>query len=327
MHPFNYTLPANKEQAIKAVAGKGDSTFIAGGTTLVDLMKLGVMTPGTLVDINELGMNKVEKRGDSVFIGALSINSDVAFNKTITHDFPVLSQALLSGASPQLRNMATVGGNIMQRTRCYYFRDPAYACNKKAPGSGCPAAEGQNRIHAILGGSEQCVATHGSDMCVALVALDAIVHVLGPKGSRKIPMADFHVLPGNHPEIETVLEPGELILEIELPAREFARRSHYLKVRDRASYAFALSSVAAALHVQGGVIESARLALGGVATKPWRCYDAEKVLVGKRPDEQAFKLAAQAALSGAKPLKHNGFKIELTKRTIVRALKTVGELS
>ncbi len=235
-------------------------------------------------------------------------------------NFPVLSEALLSGASPQLRNMATTGGNLMQRTRCYYFRDPVYACNKRQPGSGCAALEGFNRIHAVLGGSGQCIATHPSDMAVALVALDAVVHIRGPRGQRSVNVAEFHVLPGNDPHIETVLQPGELITHVTVPASSFALRSSYVKLRDRASYEFALASAAAALDLEGNQIRSARLALGGVATKPWRSLEGEKVLAGAAAHEKTFEAAADAALRDAVPHKHNAYKIELAKRAIIRAL-------
>lgn len=327
MHPFSYAKATDEKSAVAAVVPSSEAAFFAGGTSLVDLMKLGVEKPNQLVDINSLPLAKIEAQGDGVRIGAMVRNSDLARDRMIGSRYPVLSQALLSGASPQLRNMATVGGNLMQRTRCYYFRDTATPCNKREPGSGCAAIDGYNRIHAILGGSKNCIATHPSDMCVALVALDAIVQTRGPKGERSIPIADFHLLPGDHPERETVLEHGELIVAVDLPASPFAARSHYLKVRDRASYAFALASVAAALDIQDGAIRAARIALGGVGTKPWRAYDAEKALVGKSPSEATYKAAADAALQGAEPHKYNGFKVELTKRTVIRALATVGGMA
>lgn len=324
MHPFSYSQATDEKAAVAALIPEAQAAFLAGGTSLIDLIKLGVQQPNQLVDINSLPLAKIETRGDGVRIGALVSNSDLAHNQMIRDRYPVLSQALLSGASPQLRNMATVGGNLMQRTRCYYFRDPATPCNKREPGSGCPAIDGYNRIHAILGGSKNCIATHPSDMCVALVALDAIVQIRSSKGERSIPITDFYLLPGDHPERETVLEPGDLIVAVDLPASPLAGRSHYLKVRDRASYAFALASVAVALDIQGGTIQSARLALGGVGTKPWRANEAEKVLVGKSPSEATYKAAADAAVQGAEPHKYNGFKVELTKRTVIRALTAVG---
>jgi len=324
MHPFSYIRTTDERAAIGEVAAAPDANFIAGGSTLIDLMKLNVMQPTRLIDINALPLTKIETVADgSVRIGAMVRNSDMAYDETIRTRYPVLSEALLSGASAQLRNVATLGGNIMQRTRCYYFRDTAMPCNKREPGSGCSAMEGINRIHAILGASSRCIASHPSDMCVALIALDAVVHVRGPRGERTIPFADFHVLPGDHPEVETVLEHGELITAVTLPPLPFATRSHYLKVRDRASYAFALVSVAAALDVQQGTIRNARLALGGVGTKPWRAADAERALLGKRAGEAAYRAAAEIALRSAKPHKHNAFKVELAKRSLVRALTTV----
>lgn len=327
MRQFSYKQAADEKAAVAAVLPEAQAAYLAGGTTLIDLMKLNVQTPATLVDITPLPLAKIEIHDSGVRIGAMVSNSDVAHDPIIRQRYPVLSEALLSGASPQLRNMATVGGNLMQRTRCYYFRDTSMACNKREPGSGCPAIEGYNRIHAVLGGSPHCIATHPSDMCVALVALDAVVRTRGPRGERSIPLADFHLLPGEHPERETVLEHGELITAVELPSSPFAARSHYLKVRDRASYAFALTSAAVALEVRDGVINSARVALGGVATKPWRATDAEKALVGKSPNEATYKAAADAAVRGAKQYKHNAFKVEMAKRTVVRALSTVGGMA
>lgn len=327
MHPFSYTQATDEQGAVNTALPSSQAAFLAGGTSLIDLMQLEVQNPNQLIDINSLPLTKIEVRGEGVRIGALVRNSDLAHDRIIRDRYPVLSQALLSGASPQLRNMATVGGNLLQRTRCYYFRDPATPCNKREPGSGCPAIEGYNRIHAILGGSNNCIATHPSDMCVALAALDAIVQTRGPKGERSIPIADFYLLPGDHPERETVLEQGELVVAVDLPASPFAARSHYLKVRDRASYAFALTSVAAALDIQDGAIRAARIALGGVGTKPWRVYEAEKALVGKPASAATYQLAADAAIQGAKPQKYNGFKVELTKRTVIRALTTVGDIA
>jgi xanthine dehydrogenase YagS FAD-binding subunit len=326
MRAFAYTRAEDEGAALRA-AEHAEAAYLAGGTTLLDLMKLEVMAPGRLVDVNALPLNAVEVRADGVRIGALATNTDVAYHEVIRARYPVLSEALLAGASPQLRNMATVGGNLMQRTRCPYFRDPPAPCNKRAPGSGCSAVEGYSRAHAVLGGSGACVATHASDMCVALAALDAVVHTRGARGERSIPFTDFHLLPGDHPERETVLEHGELITAVTLPASPLAAHSRYLKVRDRASYAFALASVAAALDVQGGIIVAARVALGGVATKPWRAFDAEKALVGKAPGDVAFRAAAEIALRGAAPLRDNAFKVELAKRVIVRALASVGEAS
>jgi xanthine dehydrogenase YagS FAD-binding subunit len=254
-------------------------------------------------------------------IGALATNTDVAYHPQITARFPALSEALLSGASPQLRNMATVGGNLLQRTRCPYFRDGTSPCNKRAPGSGCAALDGYTRSHAVLGTSARCIATHPSDMCVALVALDAVVHTRGPSGNRAIPIAELHTLPGDHPEIESVLAPGELVTHVELPATPLAARSRYTKVRDRASFSFALASAAVALEVQGGTIRDARIALGGLATRPWRAVDAERWLIGKRAALDSFRRAAAMALDGATPRDDNAFKVELGRRTVLRALQ------
>jgi xanthine dehydrogenase YagS FAD-binding subunit len=324
MHPFSYVRATDERSAIGEVSAAPASTFVAGGSTLLDLMKLNVMQPTRLIDINALPLTRIESLTDgSVRIGAMVRNSDMAYDDTIRTRYPMLSEALLSGASAQLRNMATLGGNIMQRTRCYYFRDTAMPCNKREPGSGCAAMEGINRIHAVLGTSSKCIAAHPSDMCVALTALDAVIHVQGPRGERSIPFQEFHLLPGDHPDRETVLEHGELITSVTLPPTPFATRSHYLKVRDRASYAFALVSVAAALDVQAGTIRNARLALGGVGTKPWRAVEAEKALEGKHAGEAAYRAAADIAVRGAKTHKHNAFKVELAKRSIVRALATV----
>src|SRR5438477_1252290 len=292
MNPFVYSRAADAQQAVAGIAGQTDRKLLGAGTNLIDLMKMGVETPSQLVDINRLPLTQIEElpNGKGVRVGALVRNSDMAEHSLITSRYPVLSQAVLAGASPQLRNLATTGGNLLQRTRCYYFYDPAFpACNKRKPGSGCGALEGFNRIHAILGQSDQCIATHPSDMCVAMAALDAVVRVQGPKGGREIPFADFHRLPGSTPERDTNLVRDELITAVDLPAIPFATRSHYLKVRDRASYAFALVSVAATLDVQNGTINAARLALGGVAHKPWRARNAEAALVGQAAGEKAFR--------------------------------------
>jgi xanthine dehydrogenase YagS FAD-binding subunit len=331
MTPFTYSRVTDADQAVAQISANERTKFLGGGTNLVDLMKMGVETPARLVDINRVALAQIEElpEGKGVRIGALARNSDVADHALIKERYPVLSQALLSGASPQLRNMATVGGNLLQRTRCYYFYDPAFPqCNKRNPGSGCGALGGFNRIHAVLGQSEQCIATHPSDMCVALAALDAVVRVRGSKGEREIAFADFHRLPGLTPNIETNLQPDELITAVDLPSLAYGNRSSYLKVRDRASYAFALVSVAALLDIgPDGAIRSARLALGGVAHKPWRATQAESELTGKKPDEKAFRAAAEAELRAARGYQHNSFKIELAKRSIVRALTTVAGMA
>jgi xanthine dehydrogenase YagS FAD-binding subunit len=321
MDPFSYVRVQTENEAIERRALAG-SMFIAGGTTLVDLMRLNVEKPRHLIDIRMLPLNEVELLpGGEVRIGAMVRNSDLAHHPEIVHRFPVLSQAILSGASGQLRNVATAAGNLMQKTRCYYFRDPAYtACNKREPGSGCAAIEGFNRIHAVLGASDKCIATHPSDMAVALVALDAIVEIKGAQALRRVSIADFYRVPDNTPQIETVLKSGELITHITLPASSFAARSGYVKLRDRASYEFALASAAAGLEVVGARIRSARIALGGVATKPWRSREAEDILVGATMDRRIFHSAAKAALHEAKPQRHNGFKIDLAQMAIIRVL-------
>jgi xanthine dehydrogenase YagS FAD-binding subunit len=329
MSPFTYTRAADSEHALSALAANDQAKFLGGGTNLIDLMKMGVEAPTQLVDVNRLPLTQIEQLPDGgVRIGGLARNSDVAEHPLIVQRFPVLSQALLAGASPQLRNLATTGGNLLQRTRCYYFYDPAFPqCNKRNPGSGCGALNGYNRIHAILGQSEQCIATNPSDMNVALAALDAVVQAQSPKASRSIAIADFHRLPGNTPNVETNLGGDELITAVDLPAMPFATRSYYLKVRDRASYAFALVSVAAVLDLQNGKINGARVALGGVAHKPWRAQKAEEVLTGKSPDDATFQAAAAAELAPARGYKHNTFKIELAKRAIVSALRTVATMA
>jgi xanthine dehydrogenase YagS FAD-binding subunit len=307
--PFIYTRAADVGAAV-AAAGRGAAVrFLAGGTNLVDLMKQGVEEPGHLVDVTRLPLAQIEETEDGgVRVGALAKNSDVASHPLIRRGYPVLTEALLSGASPQLRNMATVGGNLLQRTRCPYFTDPAFAeCNK--------------RMHAILGASDECIATHPSDMAVALAILDAMIVVVGPVGERAIPIGEFHRLPGRTPHVETELRTGELITAVRLPARPYARRSHYLKVRDRRSFAFALVSVAAALDLDGGgTIHAARLALGGVAHKPWRVPEAEAALVGRGAEAGAYAEAAEVLLRGAEPHRDNAFKVELARRSVVRAL-------
>jgi xanthine dehydrogenase YagS FAD-binding subunit len=318
--PFTYVRPADARAAI-AAAGDGGASFLAGGTTLVDLMRLEVMTPSAVVDLSPLPLTQIERAGDGLRIGAMANNSAVATHPLVVERYPLLAQALLAGASQQVRNMATVGGNLLQRTRCPYFRDLAVACNKRAPGSGCSAIDGFTRSHAILGTSEACIATHPSDMCVALAALDAVVHTRGAGRERAIPFAEFHTLPGDHPEIENALEPGELVTHVELPASPFAAHTHYVKVRDRAAFAFALASAAVGLDVADGKIRAARIALGGVATRPWRAAEAEQALVGQAPSRASFERAAAAAIVDPKPRRDNAFKIALAKRTIVRALE------
>lgn len=327
MTPFAYTRADTIEQALGRLAGASDTKLLGGGTNLVDLMKMGVETPAQLVDVNHLPLGTVEELpdGKGVRLGALSRNAEVAEHPLIKERYPLLREALLAGASPQLRNRATTGGNLLQRTRCPYFYDPDFsACNKRHPGAGCGAIAGFNRMHAILGQSEQCIAVHPSDMCVAMAALDAVVQVRGPKGTRAIPFAEFHRLPGNTPEHETNLAPDELILAVDLPPTISGSRSRYLKIRDRASYAFALVSVAALAEVQtDGRLKSVRLALGGVAHKPWRATEAERMLTGQIPSGTLFEQAAKAALADAKGYAHNQFKIEMARRTLVQALADV----
>jgi xanthine dehydrogenase YagS FAD-binding subunit len=320
MTPFSYARAHDTTDAIRLAASGSNAKYLGGGTNLVDLMRETIERPETLVDVTGLSRT-IEARADgSVVIGAAVTNTALAADRTIRERFPVLSGAILAGASGQIRNMATVGGNILQRTRCTYFYDDAARCNKRAPGKGCDAIDGFNRIHAILGASAACVATHPSDMCVALAALDAQVHVVGPDGARTIPLVDLHRLPGNHPEIETELRPEELIVAAELPALPFATLSTYRKVRDRASYAFALISVAAAVDVEDGGVKDLRLALGGVAHKPWRAFKIEEALRGQPATEPNFREAAEIELAEARGLGGNTFKIELAKRAIVAVL-------
>ena len=326
MNPFRYERVTAPDQAIHAGAVNG-AKYLGGGTNLVDLMKYGVEHPTTLVDINHLPLNEVTGTpAGGVMIGALVRNSDLANHPMIRTTYPLLSETLLSGASPQLRNVATTGGNLLQRTRCYYFMDTAFpACNKRTPGSGCAAIKGYNRIHAILGTSPECIATNPSDMIVAMAAMDATIHMQGPKGKRSLPMEQFYRLPGNTPQMETNLRPDELITGVELPAARFAKNYTYLKVRDRQSYAFALVSIAVGLEMDGGTIKSAGMALGGVAHKPWRSIPAEKALAGGTPGPELFRHAADLALIGAKPYEHNAFKIELARQNIVRALTVASQ--
>ncbi len=321
MQPFEYVVATDVPTALAAI--RAGARPVAGGTNLLDLMKLHVEVPSRLVDVNALPLNRVDATATGLRIGAMVRNSDLAYDARVKARFPVLSEALLAGASPQLRNMATVGGNLMQRTRCSYFRDPTQACNKRLPGSGCSAIGGYTRMHAVLGTSESCIASNPSDMAVALAALDASVILQSIAGERAVPVTEFHRIPATHPEQDTVLRPGELIVGVDVPDRPFAARSRYLKVRDRASYAFALVSVAVALDLDGERVRDVRIALGGVGTKPWRAHEAEAVLRDKRADEVRFKAAAAAALRGAKPHGENGFKVELAKRALVRALQLV----
>jgi xanthine dehydrogenase YagS FAD-binding subunit len=321
MNTFSYTRTDDVAAAVREVTTDGTAKFIAGGTNLIDLMKENVERPNRLIDINRLPLAEIRPGADGgLRLGALVTNTDVAYHEQVERHYPLLSKAILAGASPQLRNMATVGGNLMQRTRCYYFYDTATPCNKREPGAGCAAIDGFNRIHAILGTSGHCIAVHPSDMCVALAALEAVVRVTGPEGDRVIPFAVFHRLPGDTPHIDTNLHVDEIITAVDLPALGFAEHYAYLKVRDRRSYAFALVSVAAALEMDGETVKEARLALGGVAHKPWRDRQIETLLEGKRPTENNFRHVADALLRDAKGFGHNNFKIELARRAIVRAL-------
>lgn len=321
MKNFTYVRANSVEDAINQVTSDRDAMFIAGGTNLVDRLKVFLDEPSQLVDVSRLNMKQIERtRKGGLKIGALVTNTAVANHLEVRRNYPLLSRAILAGASQQIRNMATVGGNLMQRTRCPYYYDTAFPCNKRQPKTGCPAAEGINRTHAILGASSSCVAVNPSDMSVALAALDAVVEVRGTEGKRSIPLVDFHRLPGNTPERDTNLEPGELITAVILPHLPWAKSGVYLKLRDRASYAFALVSVATALEVAGDKIKTARVALGGVAHKPWRAREAEEFLIGKAANKSTFEQAAAIALKDARPLAHNEFKVELAKRAIRRAL-------
>ena len=318
---FQYARASDVADAVRRIAADRGAKFIAGGTNLIDLMKEDVERPTRLIDISRLPLDKVEQTSDGgLRIGAMVPNSDLAWHPIVEQRYPLLSSAILAGASAQLRNMASTGGNLLQRTRCLYFYDTATPCNKRDPGSGCSAMQGLNRMHAILGTSAACIATHPSDMCVALAALDANVHVAGPTGERDIAFADFHRLPGDTPERDSNLAADEIITAIKLPARGFAANYSYLKIRDRLSYAFALVSVAAALELDGGNIREARLALGGVAHKPWRDPAAEAALRGKAANEATFEQAANVLLREAKGFGHNDFKIDLARRAIVRTL-------
>jgi xanthine dehydrogenase YagS FAD-binding subunit len=322
MTPFGYTRAGSVEEAVRSAVSGGATKYIAGGTNLLDLMKENVERPTHLIDVTHLPLKGIEETASGgLRLGALATNSQVAYDSRVEQRYPLLASAIRAGASPQLRNAASTGGNLLQRTRCYYFYDIGTACNKREPGAGCGAIGGKNRIHAILGASEHCIATHPSDMCVALAALEAVVHVAGPEGERTIAFADFHRLPEDRPEADTTLRPGELVTAVELPAEGFAANHTYLKLRDRLSYAFALVSVAAALRIDDGAIAEARLALGGVAHKPWRDPAAEGLLKGRRPDRPAFAEAADRVLTGARGQGDNDFKIPLARRAIVRALE------
>lgn len=324
---FDYIKVSTQNAAIDALNKDTASQFIAGGTNLVDLMKRGVTAPQKLIDITNLPLKNIEQQKGFIRIGALALNSEVAEHELITKKFPLLSQALKAGASPQLRNMATTGGNMMQRTRCPYFYDTTMPCNKRQPGTGCGALNGYNRMHAIFGASDKCIAVHPSDMCVALAALDAIVIINSRKGERRIPFTDFHRLPDNTPEKDNNLQRGEMITAVEIPENNFAKNSLYVKIRDRASYAFALVSVAAALDMNGTTIKNVRLAMGGVAHKPWRLISAENYLKGKIASIENFKQAASIAMKEAKGYGYNNFKLKLAPNTIVQTLKTVSGIS
>jgi xanthine dehydrogenase YagS FAD-binding subunit len=328
MKIFEFARPTDTRAAIatsaqaKTAQQGAEVRFIAGGTTLIDLMKLNVETPARVLDINRLPLDKIEAMADGgLRIGATVRNADLANHPTVRRDYPVLSQALLNGASAQLRNMATTAGNLLQRTRCMYFRDTAMPCNKREPGTGCPAITGANRALAVLGTSEHCIASHPSDMCVAMAALEAVIHVQGVKSSRTIPFTDFHLLPGNTPHRETVLEPGDLITHVTLPAPIKESKQLYLKLRDRASYEFALASAAVVISVAGGIVTRARIALGGVGVKPWRSPEAESALIGQPADQTNFRKAAEAAMRNARPQSQNAFKVELAKRCLTHALQ------
>ena len=319
MNRFDYVRAGTVAEAVQAY-GAG-ARFIAGGTNLIDLMKYEVEKPGRLIDITRLPLAGITEHDGGLRLGALATNAKVAYDDRVAARYPMLANAILAGASAQLRNAASTGGNLLQRTRCYYFYDAGTPCNKREPGSGCPAIGGVNRIHAIFGASASCIATHPSDMCVALSALEAVVQVSGPDGERSIPFSEFHRLPGDAPETDTTLKPGEIVVSVDLPEQGFADHFTYLKLRDRLSYAFALVSVAAGLELDGDTIKSARLALGGVAHKPWRTREAEALLQGKPATRESFEAAAALVVAEAKPQSENGFKVELARRAIVRGLE------
>ena len=326
MKPFAYAKAVDAATAITLRSHYADGRFLGGGTNLVDLVRQGIERPDALIDVTGLPSDRIDERADGgLSVGAAVTNTAVAKHRLVRGRYPVLSQAIVSGASGQIRNMATVGGNLMQRTRCDYFYDMAANCNKRHPGSGCDAIDGFNRMHAILGTSERCIAAHPSDMCVALTALDATIHVEGTRGERSIPFDAFYHLPGDTPHIETVLQPDELITSVQIPPLGFANNSIYRKVRDRSSYAFALVSVAAAIAITDGKITAVRLALGGVAAKPWRAHVAERALLGNAATPETFRRAAEAELASARAASHNGFKIELATRTITGVLRELTE--
>jgi len=329
MHPFEYARATDADQAVAVVTADPHASFLAGGTTQLDLMKDGVLHPERLIDITRLPLGGITHTDSAIRVGALTTMEELAADPVVRERLPFVREALLLGASTQLRNMATIGGNLLQRARCRYFRDPTVAaCNKRTPGSGCAAITGIQRMHAILGTSDHCIALHASDVAVPLTALDAIVHIQGMDGSRSIPLTQFYLPPGDTPHIENVLRHGELITAVEIPLLSEGARSHYLKVRDRVSYEFALTSAGVALVIEDGVMQEARVALGGVGTIPWRAWDAEDVLEGARMGADSFRSAAEAALEGARPLPGTAFKVDLAKRTLVRTLETVaGALS
>ena len=325
MTPFSYARANDAAEAVR-LGSQHHATYLGGGTNLVDLMRETIARPSALVDVTGLSAEITDTADGGLSIGAATRNTALAAHRAVRTRYPMLTRAIVAGASPQIRNMATVGGNLLQRTRCAYFYDHAGSrCNKRSPGQGCDAIDGHNRNHAILGTSDSCVATHPSDMCVALAALDAIVCLRGANGDRRVPLIDFHTPPGAQPDIETVLAPGELITAVELPPLAWATNSTYRKVRDRSSYAFALVSVAAALEIEGGIVKDVRLALGGVGTKPWRALKAEAALRGQAATVDAFRRAAEAELADAIPLSHNAFKIELANRTVVAVLEDLLE--
>ncbi|MHA5052616.1 FAD binding domain-containing protein [Streptomyces sp. SD15] len=324
MYPFEYARATDADQAVAVVSADPHTSFLAGGTTQLDLMKDGVLHPERLIDITRLPLGGITHTDSAIRVGALTTMEELAADPVVRERLPFVREALLLGASTQLRNMATIGGNLLQRARCRYFRDPAVAaCNKRKPGSGCAAITGIQRMHAILGTSDHCIALHASDVAVPLTALDAIVHVLGASGARSIPLTEFYLPPGDTPHVENVLQHGELITAVEIPLLPPSARSHYLKVRDRMSYEFALTSAGVALVMENGTVQEPRVALGGVGTIPWRSWDAEDVLRGARANTDTFRAAAEAAIEGARPLPGTAFKVELAKRTLVRTLETV----